>query len=163
MRNIVLIGMMGCGKSTCGQLLAARLQLEFADTDALIEAREGRDIPAIFASEGETYFRDLERQTAAELAGRTGLVVACGGGLPLCPDSIGPLKKSGTVFFLNRDPSEIYDSVPMEGRPLGRDGKAAFLERFAQREGIYRSCADHIITEFSAPEATVEQILEALS
>ena len=64
MKNIVLIGMMGCGKSTCGRLLAERLDRELVDTDAFIEARQGRSIPDIFAQEGEAHFRALERAAA---------------------------------------------------------------------------------------------------
>jgi len=162
MKNIVLIGMMGSGKTTCGRLLARRLGWEPADTDALIEAREGRSIPQIFAAEGEEYFRALEQAAAEELAGRENLVVSCGGGLPLRPGSIGPLKDSGTVVFLNRDPGEIFDRVPMDGRPLARDGREAFLKRFRRREPVYRRWADLEITDFSSPEATVEKIMEVL-
>ena len=162
MNNIVLIGMMGCGKSTVGRILAERLDWTLADTDALIERREGRSIPEIFARDGESYFRALERETAGELAERDGLVVACGGGLPLRADCIGPLKAGGTVFFLNRDPQEIYDSVSMAGRPLGQERREAFLARFRAREPAYRSCADYIIEEFSTPEATADSILEAM-
>lgn len=160
--NIVLIGMMGSGKTTCGRLLADALGRELVDTDAVIEAWEGRSIPDIFASEGETYFREREREVSAELARRGGLVIACGGGLPLRPDCIGPLKESGTVIFLNRNPEEIFDSVSMAGRPLAQDGRAAFLERFRAREPVYRQWADREIVEFSSPQATVQAILEGL-
>ena len=90
------------------------------------------------------------------------MVIACGGGLPTRPDSIASLKYSGIVFWLNRDPGEIYDAVSMAGRPLGQGGREAFLERFAQREPIYRQWADYVITDFSSPEATVGAILEVL-
>ncbi len=162
MKNIVLIGMMGCGKSTVGALLARRLGRELADTDVLIETREGRTIPELFAQRGERYFRDCERRVSQELAGQEGLVIACGGGLPLREDCIGPLRESGTVFFLYRDPEEIYDTVSMAGRPLGQGGRAAFLERFRQREPVYRARADHIITDFSSPEATADAIMEVM-
>ena len=115
MKNIVLIGMMGCGKTTVGRLAAEKLGMAFVDTDE------------------------------KELARQSGLVIACGGGLPTRPDSIAALKGSGVVFWINRDPGEIYDTVSMAGRPLGQGGRAAFLERFARREGIYRQWADHII------------------
>ncbi|MFQ8760219.1 MAG: shikimate kinase [Intestinimonas sp.] len=75
MKNIILIGMMGCGKTTCGGLLSRRLDRELVDTDALIAAREGRSIPEIFAAQGEDRFRELERGVAEELARREGLVV----------------------------------------------------------------------------------------
>lgn len=160
--NIILIGMMGCGKSTVGAILAQRLGLELVDTDSLIEAREERSIPEIFAADGEDYFRSCELGVALELAEKRGMVIACGGGLPMRMDCIAPLKQSGTVVFLCRDPGESYDTVPMDGRPLAQDGRAAFLARFAQRESIYRQWADCVITEFSSPEATVEAVLEAV-
>ncbi|WP_297720942.1 shikimate kinase [Intestinimonas sp.] len=161
-RNIVLIGMMASGKTTVGGLLAARLGRTLADTDALIEAREGRTIPAIFAADGEGYFRDRERETAEVLARRTGLVIACGGGLPLRAAAMAPLKASGVVFWLCRDPGRTYDTVSMAGRPLAQEGKAAFLDRFAQREPVYRQWADHIIPEAPSPEAAADAILEVL-
>ena len=161
-KNLVLIGMMGCGKSTAGALLARRLGLELADTDAFVEETEGRTIPEIFAADGEAHFRRAEEAAARALAARSGLVIACGGGLPLREESIRPLKESGTVFFLRRDPGEIYDTVSMDGRPLGQGGKEAFLARFAQREPVYRRWADHVIEEFSTPDATVRAILEVL-
>lgn len=162
MRNIVLIGMMGCGKTTVGRLLAQRLGWSFADTDAHIEESLGRTIPDVFASEGEGYFRDWERRAAEELARERELVIACGGGLPTRPEAIVPLKASGTVFWLDRDPGETYDTVSMAGRPLGQGGRAAFLERYAQREPIYRRWADHIIKGSRSPEEAAEAIMEVL-
>ena len=163
MKNIVLIGMMGCGKSTCGRRLAKKLGRKFVDTDDLIEEREGRSIPEIFASDdGEAYFRDQELGVSEELAQLENLVIACGGGLPTRPDSIASLKDSGTVVFLHRDPAEIFDSVSMEGRPLGQAGKEAFLSRFARREPIYREWADHVVAVGATPEDTVNVILEVV-
>ena len=81
-KNIVLIGMMGCGKSTAGELLARRLGRPLADTDAVIEQRQGRAIPEIFARDGEAGFRALELELCRELSGQGGLVIACGGGHP---------------------------------------------------------------------------------
>lgn len=162
MKNIVLIGMMGCGKTTCGGRLADRLGRELVDTDALIEAREGRAIPDIFARSGEDYFRALEESAARELSRRENLVVACGGGLPLRPAAMAPLRETGRVVFLARDPGETYDSVSMAGRPLAQDGRAAFIERFRRREPVYRASAHCVVEDFSSPEATLRQILEVL-
>ena len=160
--NVVLIGMMGCGKSTVGKLLAKELGFTFVDTDQYIEEALGRSIPDIFAREGEAFFRDQELGAAEELAERQNLVIACGGGLPTRPDSIASLKYSGTVIFLHRDPGEIYDSVSMAGRPLGQQGKTAFLERYAAREPIYLQWADHVVEVAPVPEETVKKILEVL-
>ena len=73
------------------------------------------------------------------------VVVACGGGLPTRAEAIAALKASGVVFWLSREPAVIYDTVSMARRPLGQGGKEAFLERFRQREPIYRRWADYII------------------
>ena len=162
MKNIVLIGMMGCGKTTVGGLLARRLGLTFVDTDRYIEEALGRSIPDIFAREGEAFFRDQELGAAEELAERQNLVIACGGGLPTRPDSIASLKYSGTVIFLRRDPGEIYDRVSMGGRPLGQQGRAAFLERYAGREPIYLEWADHVVDVQATPAETAGRILEVL-
>jgi len=162
MKNIVLIGMMGCGKSTVGALLAQKLGLTLVDTDALIEEREGRRISEIFATDGEGYFRDQELGVSEELARKQDLVIACGGGLPMKPDCIGSLKYSGTVIWLRRDPGETYDTMETSGRPLAQQGREAFLERFAQREPVYRQWADAVIEDFSSPENTLKAVLEVL-
>ena len=151
-RNLVLIGMMGCGKTTVGGLLARRLGRELVDTDAYIEAQAGRSIPELFAAEGEAGFRARERRAAEELSRRRGLVIACGGGLPTQPEAMAPLKETGLVFWLRRDPGETYDTVSMAGRPLGQGGREAFVERYRQREPIYRRWADYFIAE-PTPEA----------
>lgn len=160
--NVVLIGMMGCGKSTVGKLLAEALGFAFVDTDQYIEKALGRTIPDIFAKEGEAFFRDQELGAAEELALGKGQVIACGGGLPTRADSIASLKYSGTVIFLRRDPGEIYDNVSMGGRPLGQQGRAAFLERYAGREPIYLEWADHVVEVQATPAETVQRILEVL-
>ena len=161
MENLILIGMMGCGKTTVGKLLSNRLNMELADTDALIEARAGRSIPELFSEKGEAYFRALEYAAAEELGRRDGLVIACGGGLPLQDGAIAALKRSGPVFWLRRDPGETYDGLDTSGRPLAQDGRTAFLERFARREPVYRRWADHTIAE-KTPEDAAEAILKAV-
>ena len=162
MNNIVLIGMMGCGKSTVGALLSKRLGVELIDTDALIEAREGRTIPWLFRERGEDYFRSCEERLAGELAGKSGLVISCGGGLPLREEAIRPLRGSGTVFFLCRDPGLTYDSGVLGDRPLAQEGREAFVERFARREPVYRRWAHHIIDGSRSPQEAADAILEVL-
>lgn len=158
--NLVLIGMMGCGKSTCGRMLARALGRKFVDTDALIEQRQGRAISQIFAQEGEDYFRDLESAVAAELSREDGLVIATGGGIILREENVAALRENGFVVWLNRPAEQIFDSVSMAGRPLAQAGKAAFVERFTQREEKYRAAAHIEVGEFSSPQATVRCILK---
>lgn len=162
MKNIVLIGMMGSGKTTVGQLLAGRLKKTLVDTDRLIEAREGLAVAEIFAIQGEDYFRSLEVGVAQALSLRQDLIIACGGGLPLREVAMSPLKESGTVFWLNRDAGNIYDHESMEGRPLAQEGREAFLAKAAEREGTYRRWADVTITDFTSPISTAARVLEGL-
>lgn len=163
MKNIVLIGMMSCGKTTIGALLAEKLGRKMVDTDELIVEREGRSITEMFAAEGEGYFRDRERDISEELGKTQDLIISCGGGLPLRSDCIDALKQNGIVIWLCRDPGETYDTMDTEGRPLAQQGRQAFLDRFAQREPLYRACADHVIVDFSSPEATLNAVLAVLN
>jgi len=157
-KNIVLIGMMGCGKSTVGRLLARRLGRELVDTDALIERRQGRSIPDIFARDGEPAFRAMELELCRELSRRRGLVIACGGGLPLQAEAIAALKENGLVFWLDRDPGETYDALDVSGRPLAQGGRPDFLARYALRSPIYHRWADFILVKPESPECAYSRI-----
>ena len=162
-KNIILIGMMGCGKSTVGRLLARRLGRELADTDGLIEARTGRTIPDIFASEGEEGFRALELELCRELSRGQGLVVACGGGLPTQDGAISALKETGLVFWLDRDPGETYDALDVSGRPLAQRGRADFLRRYRDRAPVYRRWADYTVPCGDGPQAVSDLIFNIFS
>ena len=119
-QNIVLIGMMGCGKTTVGRLLAQRFGRPLVDTDALIEERRGRSIPEIFAGEGEERFRALELELCRELGGRQGLVIACGGGLPLRDEAIAALSEE-----------KIYtSSVKIKTELFGRRVIESLMDQF---------------------------------
>lgn len=162
MKNIILIGMMGCGKTTCGRLLAQELHMDFVDTDAAIEEEAGRSIPEIFAQDGEDAFRSMEAEMARRLAGRDGLVVSCGGGLPLREAAMAPLKGSGTVIFLERDPAEIFGQVSMAGRPLGQGSREEFLEKYALREPVYRRWAELTVPSQPTSKETVARMVETM-
>ena len=153
MKNIVLIGMMGCGKTTVGGLLAQRLKMTLVDTDALIEAREGMTIPEIFQTQGEPWFRSMEVGVAQALSLRSDLVIACGGGLPMQEQAMAPLKETGVVIWLDRDAGDIYDHEDMTSRPLA--------QARARRE-VYEKWADHIITDFTSPVSTAARVFERL-
>ncbi len=162
MKNIVLIGMMGCGKTTVGQLLAQRLGRTLVDTDALIEAREGMTIPEIFETMGEGYFRSLEEGVAQALSLRGDLIIACGGGLPLRERAMGALKESGVVIWLDRDPGEIYDAEDLSGRPLAQQGREAFVQKGKERAPIYEGWADAAVHDFTSPVSTAARVKEAV-
>jgi shikimate kinase len=140
-RNVALIGFMGCGKSTVGQALARRLDFEFVDTDRLIEAQAGRTIPEIFAQEGEAAFRARERALVESLAARERLVIATGGGVGAQPDLLESLKRHALVVWLWASPETLWERCRQQThRPLLQvpDPLARIRELLAAREPVYR-------------------------
>ena len=162
MKNIVLIGMMGCGKTTVGGLLSSRLKRTMVDTDRFIERQEGMTIPEIFETMGEAYFRSLEAGVAQALSLRQDLIIACGGGLPLRENAMAALMESGVVVWLDREAGDIFDREDMTGRPLAREGREAFLTKAAQRREVYQRWADLTVTDFTSPVSTAARVLEGV-
>ena len=162
MKNIILIGMMGAGKTTVGELLRARMKKTLVDTDRLIEAQAGLTIPEIFETEGEGYFRALELGVAQALSIREDLIVACGGGLPTQEAAMAALAETGTVVWLDRDPGEIYDREDLGDRPLAQEGREAFLERAEERRSVYEKWAQVRVTDFTSPVSTAARVWEAV-
>ncbi|GIK57753.1 MAG: shikimate kinase [Chloroflexi bacterium] len=160
MKNIVLTGFMGTGKTTVGRLLAERLGFGFVDTDELIVWRDGRTIPDIFAQEGEAYFRQLETAVALELAAQSNLVIATGGRLMLDEVNARALERHGRVFCLTATPDAILARVQNEGRRplLHVPDPAAQIERLLaeRREGYGRY--PQIETTGKTAETVVEEI-----
>jgi len=140
-RNVALIGFMGCGKSTVGQALARRLDFEFVDTDRVIEVQAGRSIPEIFAQEGEAAFRARERAVVESLAARERLVIATGGGVGAQPDLLESLKRHALVVWLWASPETLWERCRQQThRPLLQvpDPLARIRELLAAREPVYR-------------------------
>lgn len=162
-KNVALIGMMGSGKTTCGQLLAQRLGRPFVDCDDYIQVQAGRTIPELFADLGEEGFRALERRAIQTLSTREGLVLATGGGAVLRPENVDALRRGGLLVLLDRPPEECYDGLAVEGRPLAQGGRQAFLDTYAARRAAYEGAADFTVTRFSSLEETVEEILSRLT
>jgi shikimate kinase len=160
MKNIVLIGMMGSGKTTCGTLLAEKLGRTLVDADITIQQREGRTTTEIFAVDGEQYYRDLETALCHELEDQSDLIIATGGGMILREENTQALRKNGVVFLLNRPVDEIFDGENLSDRPLAQKGKQDFIDRFEARKPFYFGAADEVIEDFSTPEVTVAEILK---
>lgn len=142
-RNIVLTGMPGSGKNAIGKALSARVGMGYVDTDELIERREGRSVSEIFAARGETAFRDLESEVAAEAASMGGLVISTGGGTMMRRENARALRRTGLVFFINRPVSEILSSVDLSDRPLLASEPERIHKLYSDRLPVYRSTADH--------------------
>ena len=155
-RNIILIGMPGCGKSTVGRLLAERLGRPFIDADEVLAERAGVSIPAIFAAEGEEGFRRRETAVLAELGQGSGAVIATGGGCVTRQENHPLLHQNGVIVWLRRDLRDL----PTDGRPLSQ--KSAPETLYAQRKEYYAAFSDLIIENNASPERTAETIVEEL-
>ena len=153
--NIVLTGMPGSGKSTIGKELSASLKKEFIDTDALIVEREKRDISDIFATDGETYFRNVEKEVIKEVSLRKNVIISTGGGCILNPENIKNLKANGRIFFLDRKPEDL---VPTDDRPLANE-KSKIMKLYEERLPIYQRTADYIINGEVGISQTVQDII----
>ena len=144
-KNIVLIGMPGCGKTAVGRELAGMLHRMLVDTDQLVEQEDGRTIPDIFAQEGEAAFRDRETAAARKAAQMQGVIIATGGGMVLREENMRALRESGVVFFRDRALEDILGG-DLTGRPLLSGDARRIYELYDQRIRLYRAYAHHIIS-----------------
>ncbi len=139
MRNVVLIGFMGTGKSAVGRRLAWILRRPFLDTDLEIERLVGKPVRRIFSENGEIRFRSEEALMCRKLAVPRGLVVATGGGIVLNPENVANLRNGGVLIGLSADPEVIYRRVRRKrSRPLLRDNvRTRMREILEERAGAY--------------------------
>lgn len=148
-KNIVLIGFMGCGKSTIGVRLSYRLRRCLTDTDKMIERREGRSISDIFTQDGEVYFRGLETQVLGELAQNAHhQIISLGGGTPIKEENRSLMKEIGTVVYLRIQPETVYERLKNDTtRPLlqGENPLQKIRDLLGQRASVYEECADMIV------------------
>jgi shikimate kinase len=146
----VLVGLMGTGKTSVGKRCAKLLDRDFVDTDALVEANTGISVAEIFERDGEARFRELERAAVADAcASPVPLVIACGGGAVLDPDSRRTLRAAGLVVWLQASPAVLGGRVgSATDRPLlgGAGGATATLERLATlRAPAYEAAAGVVV------------------
>ena len=136
MKNVVLIGMPGCGKTTTGKRLAALTGREFIDIDDEIVKAAGKTIPEIFAEDGEDAFRRLETKVTGEICKKSGCIISCGGGVVTRPENRRLICQNSTVVFLVRD----LESLATRGRPLSQANTANAL--WEARAPMYKSWSD---------------------
>lgn len=162
--TIIVIGFMGCGKSTVGRLLAKELAVPFLDTDEAIERKEGMKISVLFQMKGEEYFRNAETSLLQELlSAKREQVLSTGGGMPLRPENAGLLRQLGAVIYLKSSADTIYGRLrDNTDRPLlaGENPRRRIEELMELREPIYSAASDDCVaTDGKAPAAIVQEIL----
>ncbi|MGB5597775.1 shikimate kinase [Thiothrix lacustris] len=146
--NIILVGLMGAGKSTIGRQLARRLNLTFYDSDKVVEERTGVSIPTIFAVEGEAGFREREEQVIAELTALPNTLIATGGGSVLRESNREHIKAGGTVIYLRASAEQLFQRIRHDKtRPLMQTANPmqTLRDLLKAREPLYMEVADLIM------------------
>lgn len=157
-KNIVLIGMPGCGKTTIGRLLANKLNMDFVDIDEYIVKLEGRSIVDIF-KQGEDHFRSLETKAISEIVKAKGIVIGTGGGVVKNKLNMELLKSNGIIVFINRPVEEIYKDIDISIRPLLKENINNLWDIYKERYELYKSFSDYILEDFNTPNEGVLNII----
>lgn len=163
MRHVILIGFMGCGKSTVGIRLSYRLRRVVEDTDKLIEKKAGKSISDIFKDDGEAAFREMETNCLKELMTlKEERIISTGGGLPMKVENHELLKRLGCVVYLRITPEGVWERLKEDTtRPLLQceDPMSKIKELLSKRAPVYEQAADLII---DVDGKGMEQILAEL-
>ena len=161
-KNIVLIGVSGCGKSTIGRLLAEKLQLPLYDVDIYIEKKQAKSIKDIFI-QGEEYFRKIESEAVQEIVNKKGYkVISTGGGVVKIAENMKCLQDNSIVIFLNRNIETIAKDIDVSNRPLLFADVSKIYELYEERLPLYRKYCNFEINSKNHVEETIEEIMNVL-
>ena len=156
MKNIILVGMPGSGKSTIAALLAEQLGRSIIDADQKVIELAGKSIPDIFAEDGEAIFRQWETQALSDLGKKSQLIIATGGGCVTQQRNYPLLHQNGMIFWLQRE----LDLLPTDGRPLSQIQKLS--DMYAMRKPMYEAFSDYQIDNNGTCQESIHQILSIL-
>ena len=150
MKNIILVGYMGCGKTTVGKSIAEATKYTFADTDEMIVAQQGRSISDIFAQDGEPAFRDMETALLVKMLTEKNdtCVISTGGGMPVQKENRNLLRQLGTVVYLRAKPETVYERIKGDTtRPLLQceNPMERIREMIKSRNPAYEEAAELVI------------------
>lgn len=156
MKNIILVGMPGSGKSTIAALLAEQLGRSIVDADQKVIELAGKSIPDIFSEDGEVIFRQWETQALSDLGKKSQLIIATGGGCVTQQRNYPLLHQNGMIFWLQRE----LDLLPTDGRPLSQIQKLS--DMYAMRKPMYEAFSDYQIDNNGTCQESIHQILSIL-
>lgn len=163
-RPVVLVGMMGVGKTTIGKLLATRLFIPFYDSDDEIVHREGVSVADIFAEKGEPYFREIESRVIGNLLDQGRCVLSTGGGAMTIPSTAEAILKKSVSLWLDAAPGVLARRTEGSDRPLLKQGNPSEILRALaeKREPFYAKANMRIATDEGSPAEIVERIVSSL-
>ncbi len=163
-KPIVLVGIMGCGKSHVGKALARDFGLPFYDSDSLIEKQQGKPITQIFADDGQAYFRELEKEVISDLLDSGFCIIATGGGSVTAPETLDMIKDASISIWLNPDVETIWERVKGDNsRPLlNCDNPRAKLEELLSARASLYAQSDIEVDNSAGADAVIAEIKGAL-
>jgi len=159
MKNIVLIGMPGCGKSAIGEIIAEKLEIPFLDIDVYIEASTKFTVTEIFKN-GEEGFRDIETKATVEVSEKAPAVISTGGGVVKRYENIINLKQKGIIIYINRPIENIAADIDVEARPLLAKDPSQLYRLFEERGPLYKKYCDYEVMNISDMDDVVRNIIE---
>lgn len=164
--NMFLIGFMGTGKTTLGQMLADRTGMKFIDLDSQIEEQTGKKIEKIFEDEGEVWFRKKETEMLSEYITQSNQVFSTGGGIVLNPYNVELMKENGIVIALKAEVETLWERLKdSTNRPLlkNENPKEALRELYQQRMGLYDDAHISIQVDEYSPVELIQEIQAKIS
>ena len=162
MKNIVLIGIMGCGKTTLSRMLGEKLNRPVIDIDEYIVEKYHQTIPEMFEV-SETYFRNNETAGCKDVSDLNGHIISTGGGVVLRPENIKYLKQNGIIIYIDRPIDNILTDVQVTSRPLLKEGPQKLYELDKQRHQLYIEACDHRIVNDDTLENITDKIIELIT
>lgn len=160
MNAIVLCGFMGCGKTTVGELTAQTLEMDYVDADQYIQEKAGMTISQMFDLYGEDYFRDREHTAMRELSSRKNIIISSGGGALTYQRNVAVVREAASIVYIQAEFFVCYHRIAEDTRrPLVMSNTRESLEAlYNRRDGLYRACADAIISNNTTPEESVKTL-----
>ena len=167
MPKIILIGFMGCGKTTLGKLLSNALNVPFLDTDVLIESQTNKTIKELFNAFGEEHFRQLETDLLSEIKKKQQFVMATGGGLPCFGTNMNTLNELGATVYLKTSVNELCQRLtiasskrPLLGSSRSEDLKATINSLIKTRETVYYQCHHVLKTDGKSEKELIDSLID---
>lgn len=161
MKNIVLIGMPGCGKSTIGRLISEETGLNFIDLDEYMVESNDMTIEEMF-NRGEEFFRDRETKAVEEVSHNSGIIISTGGGVIKRSENMRKLKRNGIILFIDRSPEKIIETLDNSVRPLLKDGVKRIYDLYKERYALYINYGDRIVFNDGEIDKVVNEIKDII-